>query len=109
MCLTAKNSNGSDTRCDTLRLLTTLQSDPTMWRRVELWPNPFGERLNVLWSARLPGAVFRLYDCLGRVVLSAPMPYGFSELDTSGLPPGMYVWELRARGERVRAGRLMKG
>lgn len=35
--------------------------------------NPFHEQITIAWSARLPGPVFRPYDQLGRVSLSAPL------------------------------------
>ena len=108
VCLTARNPNGTSIRCDTIRVGFTAWTDPGMQRRVEVWPNPFREQINVAWSARLPGPVFRLYDQLGRVALSAPIRYGINELDMDALPPGMYVWDVWARGERVKAGKAVK-
>lgn len=108
VCLTATNANGSDTWCDTVRVFATAQQDPTLDRRLDVWPNPFRDQLNVMWSARLPSPVFRLFDTVGRVVFSAPLAYGFSEFEPAGLPPGLYYWEVATRGERVKTGKVVK-
>lgn len=109
-CLTVSNVNSSSTHCKTLQLGTSVTDDPALKSRVQVLPNPFNERLTVLWNTELHGAMFHLYDLTGRIVRTERMVLGVNEIDTGGLPPGAYFWEvsLTSGGQRVKSGKLMK-
>lgn len=109
-CLTVSNVNSSSTHCKTLQLGTSVTDDPALKSRVQVLPNPFNERLSVLWNTELHGAIFHLYDLTGRIVRTERMVLGVNEIDTGGLPPGAYFWEvgLTSGGQRVKSGKLMK-
>jgi Secretion system C-terminal sorting domain len=76
--------------------------------QVQVGPNPFSHQLSVALSAQLGSPVFRLYDAAGRVVQEQSVNLGINELSTHSLPPGLYLWELVSRGERVKVGKLVK-
>ena len=108
VCLTVSNVNSSSTHCKTLQLSTSAADNPALQAGFEVLPNPFGERLRVLCSTCLPGAVFQLCDLTGRVVRREPLALGVNEIETSALPPGAYFWEVTAGRERVKTGKLVK-
>ncbi|HMX40726.1 MAG TPA: PKD domain-containing protein, partial [Saprospiraceae bacterium] len=108
VCLTVSNANSSSTHCKTLQISTSATDDPALQSQIEVLPNPFAERLAVLWSAELPGAAFHLYDLTGNVVRTAPIALGVNELDTESLLPGAYFWAVVAGGLRLKGGKVMK-
>ncbi|MCC6461882.1 MAG: PKD domain-containing protein [Saprospiraceae bacterium] len=108
VCLTVSNANGTDTHCETLRIGLTAQENPDWAARFEIWPNPFDAQLQILLSPGLPSPVLRLYDATGRLLRSERLTPGVQDIDSAAWPPGFYVWELSARGERVKTGKLVK-
>jgi hypothetical protein len=108
VCLTVSNDNGSDTHCKTIQLNTASAVQPAWAESIKTGPSPFRERLFVSFSIHLRSPVFRLFDAMGRVVLTQPVVTGVNEMDTAQLPPGFYVWEVLAAGQRVKAGKLVK-
>lgn len=108
VCLRVSNANGADTLCKTLYLGVSAVENPALQSQIEVLPNPFAERLAVLWSAELPGAVFRLYDLMGSVVRTTRMVVGVNELDTDDLPAGAYFWTVEAGGVRLKSGKAVK-
>ncbi len=107
-CLTVSNAHGSHTHCKTLYSTVALQDDPALLAAVQVGPNPFAERIQATLSVALRNPVLRLFDQLGRLVGSASMAYGITEMDTEALPAGLYFWEIRSAGEPVKAGKLVK-
>ena len=74
-------------------------------------PNPFVSATTLRFALEAPAAVrLVVYDALGREVArlaDSPLEAGTHAVgfDGSGLPSGVYVWQLEA-GERVETGRL---
>ncbi|MEQ1746802.1 MAG: PKD domain-containing protein [Saprospiraceae bacterium] len=108
VCLTVSNQYGSNTHCKTLYLGVTAQDNPVLQAQVLVWPNPFRERFAVALSANLRSPALRLYDAAGRLVLEQRLVFGVNEIETAGLPAGLYVWEVTAGGERVKSGKCVK-
>lgn len=115
ICLTVSNQNGSHTSCQTLFLGVTPSENPVLQAQIQVYPNPFGERLAIAFSAdHLRQPVFLLYDIAGRLVRREPLSVGVHELDTGDLPKGIYYWTVQALGQvgapaqRVKGGKLVK-
>ncbi|MDX2280107.1 MAG: PKD domain-containing protein [Saprospiraceae bacterium] len=108
VCLTVSNQYGSDTHCKTLYLGVSAQQNPVLQTQVQVWPNPFRDRLAVALSANLRSPVFRMHDMTGRLVQKAPMTLGVNEIVTADLPLGIYFWEVLSGGLRVKNGKLLK-
>ncbi|MFN0016124.1 MAG: PKD domain-containing protein [Saprospiraceae bacterium] len=107
-CLTVSNQYGADTHCKTLYLGVTAQDNPVLQAQVRVWPNPFHDRFTVALSANLRNPALRLHDAAGRLVLEQRLVLGVNEIETGTLPPGLYIWEVTAGGERVKAGKIAK-
>ena len=105
VCLIASNSNSADTLCRTLFIGVTAEQNPELQAQIMVGPNPFGSRLWVSLGASLRSPLFRLYDLHGRLLRQSPLSLGLTEINTAGLPRGMYFWEVLSGGERVKWGK----
>jgi hypothetical protein len=108
VCLTVSNPNASNTLCRTLKLGNTLAENPEIQARIQVSPNPFQDHIRVAMSANLNNTIFRLYDQIGRKVLEQRLVFGITEIETGALQAGMYFWELRAKGEIAKSGKIVK-
>jgi hypothetical protein len=108
VCLTVSNPYGSDTHCKTLYLGVSAQDNPVLQAQVQVWPNPFRDRLAVALSANLHSPAFRLYDMAGRPVREERLTLGVNEIEAGPLPAGMYFWQVTADGEVVKSGKIVK-
>ena len=63
---------------------------------LKAWPQPFHERLTI--TGALNGASIRLYDAVGRMVISTQGKSNMQELNTSDLGPGLYVLSVTGNG-----------
>jgi len=102
------NPYGSDTHCKTLYLGVSAQDNPVLQAQVQVWPNPFRDRLAVALSANLRSPLFRLYDMTGRPVREERLTLGVNEIEAGLLPAGMYFWQVTADGEVVKSGKIVK-
>ena len=105
VCLIAANSNSADTLCRTLFIGVSAEQNPELQAQIMVGPNPFGSRLWVSLGASLRSPLFRLYDLHGRLLRQSPLSLGLTEINTAGLPRGMYFWEVLSGGERVKWGK----
>lgn len=108
VCLSVSNQYGSDTHCKTLYLGVSAQDNPVLQAQVQVWPNPFRDRLAVALSANLRSPVFRLYNAMGRLVHEQQVVYGINEVETFDLNNGMYFWQVAGNGESIKAGKIVK-
>jgi len=108
VCLTVSNPYGSDTHCKTLYLGVSAQDNPVLQAQVQVWPNPFRDRLALALSANLHSPAFRLYDMAGRPVREERLTLGVNEIEAGPLPAGMYFWQVTADGEVVKSGKIVK-
>ncbi|MFN0015771.1 MAG: T9SS type A sorting domain-containing protein [Saprospiraceae bacterium] len=76
--------------------------------QVSVWPNSFHDHLTVALNANLRSPALRLFDAAGRLVLEQRLVPGVNEIETVALPQGLYVWEVIAGKERVKAGKIAK-
>ena len=94
-------------------VVTSVTEQPSD-RQTVAYPNPFGNELVVEFEARRPEIVaIQLHDLLGRNVLSTTSycPTAGQQslsLNTSLLPPGLYVLQLRAGDQRLITRKLRK-
>jgi len=68
---------------------------------VQVYPNPASGSITIAMPRPLPaGSRWSLYSAVGQRVLSHKMERGTSEVNISlsGVPPGLYFWELRSEG-----------
>ncbi len=108
VCLTVSNPYGTDTHCKTLYLGVSAQDNLVLQAQVQVWPNPFRDRLAVALSANLRSPLFRLYDMTGRPVREERLAFGVNEIEAGPLPVGMYFWQVTAGGEVVKSGKIVK-
>lgn len=106
VCLNVSNQYGSDTYCRTLYLGISSTESPFMESKVEVLPNPFSQRLVVYFNETHNSPVFLLYDATGQLVLKATIVNGINEIKVNDLNNGMYFWEVRSGGQRVKSGKL---
>ena len=108
-CLIAKNRFSSDTFCQKVYLGVSAQDNPDLQSRIEVWPNPFSDRLVLALSTpELRGAAFRLFDATGRLVREMGLEYGINEVEAGELAKGLYFWAVEKKGERVKSGKMVK-
>lgn len=108
VCLTVSNVNSTDTHCKTLYLGVSAQDNPVLQSQITVSPNPFTDRLSVALNASVRSPVFRLFDATGRLVRTEPLALGIHELETNGLPAGMYFWCVESAGEVLYRGKCLK-
>lgn len=108
-CLVVKNQYSADTFCQTIRLGVSAQDNPELQQSIALWPNPFSDRLALaLGTPELGRPLFRLFDATGQLVREERVAYGLNELAVSNLTKGLYFWTVEARGEQIKAGKVVK-
>jgi len=109
VCLTVSNANVENTLCRILHFTSIAAQNPDITERIGVSPNPFVDRLGIALSIQLSNPVFRLYDQLGGLILTEPLFFGITEIETGALPAGMYFWEVTSAGRRVKSGKVVKG
>lgn len=79
-----------------------LRSATAPWAGPDVWPNPAHDRVNIGLPATGPARVWAtLCDVTGRVVQAetkVAAPAGTATLPLPGLPPGLYLLQLRSGG-----------
>jgi hypothetical protein len=108
VCLTVSNINGTHTECKTLYIGVSAVESPTIENPVKVLPNPFSEQLHITIAEGIKKPVFRLYNQLGVLITEQSVATGVSKIETGGILPGIYFWELLAVGERIGTGKVLK-
>jgi hypothetical protein len=70
---------------------------------VNVYPNPFAERLSFVLPELGKPASVRLFDALGRVVLDCTVSSGAHSFEGLDLPAGSYILELEQAGTIYRS------
>ena len=86
---------------DTVQVFSTALSPESLGWEISLYPNPAGEELHIHWQ--IPGTVsatMTLLDMRGAVVKQWKAE-GPQAVDMSGLPAGIYLVRLSARGQHL--------
>ena len=73
-----------------------------------VFPNPGRNLIKVRVAAQYPQSLFTLYDLNGKIVLSDKINGRTSEIHTSGLRSGTYVYVIRAEGIVIEKGKWLK-
>ena len=108
-CLIVKNRFSSDTFCQKVYLGVSAQDNPDLQSRIEVWPNPFSDRLVLALSTpELGRPLFRLFDATGRLVREERVEYGLNEIEVGDLAKGLYFWAVEQKGERIKSGKVVK-
>ena len=103
------NVNARDTLCRTLTLGSSMATHPDVQERIQVAPNPFAGRLSVAVSSpQVQDGLIRIFDQTGRMVMQEKLVMGITEMNTEGLPQGMYFYSIEAKGEMVQVGKLVK-
>lgn len=105
VCLTVSNEYGADTNCKVVEVTTSSSSSEQEGGEIKFYPNPTtGE---IRWEGlENEEVVLRVYDALGRPCLQQTT--NDSRADLSGLPPGLYYWQMVAERKRVYTGKMEK-
>ncbi len=96
-CLTATNSNGSDSSCQTVMLINSLET--VFGDLVKVYPNPASESVNLeIRGLESDHLVYRLRNSVGQPVVSKELSAGqsayFESIDVKSLPAGIYFLEI---------------
>lgn len=73
-----------------------------------IYPNPGRDILDVRTAVQRLGGSFELFDMNGRLVLSRRLETSITDLNTTSLPPGNYVFRYTHRGEIIETGKWIK-
>ena len=87
-----------------------IRSSPTTVREVLVYPNPASNYITIEIPQPLAsGGEWSLYNGVGQRVVLQPLARGATrvEVPLSGVPPGLYFWEMRGGEARKGSGKLM--
>lgn len=100
----------SGSACDTLGINGATSATFTTFvsNVFDISPNPFSNWLQVSLKGNFRNPVFCLYDQLGNLAMKNQLAIGITDMETSSLPPGFYIWEVTANGERIKSGKCIK-
>jgi hypothetical protein len=76
---------------------------------ITLYPNPFNTYTNIEVSDASPVNSYdlRIYNVLGKVVLSTKITKSLTTLETSTLPTGIYFYKMVGKNKAVKSGKLI--
>jgi hypothetical protein len=75
---------------------------------VNVYPNPFKNAITVTLDNISPGAVFEMFDALGRKVMNITLKDDKTFVNTAELPGGAYTYRIRSSSEFIKHGKLIK-
>jgi PKD repeat protein len=110
VCLNARNTNGSDSWCDSVPVnLTTgipiMISDDGF---AFVFPNPAKDFVTVAFIQINNPVTFRIYDVAGRVIFSKEdLRSGSFSVTTSGFSNGTYYYQVLENGKLSKGGKLI--
>ena len=112
VCLTVSNENSSNTLCRNVVIGTTSIADedlPILNDRVSVFPNPTDGEVLLTLSDYIPEhGVLKVYDLLGKMVMSTRVYYGWNNIDMTMLPSGNYIYEAVDKDVRIGEGKIVK-
>lgn len=109
VCLSVDNPYGTHTSCRTIRIGTTAVSDPAVGIHIATFPNPARDQVTFQLPDYLPvSGRIRISDLRGQVIRSAPLRQGWTQVDISNLPPGIYLWLADDGGVLIGSGKILK-
>ena len=111
VCLTATNSSGSDTNCQTLEIMITSINIVDNELSLEIFPNPVTDWLNLqLQNNSTERLNFILFNEMGQRVLNERVSgSGNFVFNVKSYAPGVYFFQLQTlKGELKASGKLLK-
>jgi hypothetical protein len=74
-----------------------------------IYPNPFMSSLNILLNetSQISNGEFRLYNILGEAVMNSTLTQQATNLKTSGLPSGIYIYNVISNNKIIQSGKLV--
>ncbi|XZF16475.1 T9SS type A sorting domain-containing protein [Chitinophagaceae bacterium MMS25-I14] len=88
VCVTAYNSCGNNTSCQTITISGTGISNTPGFEQIDIYPNPATQKLTV--RNAMPGTLLAVYDVNGRLILQQQLQLPAEFIEVSQLSPGMY-------------------
>lgn len=109
VCLIASNVYSADTFCCQVMVGTSSLHELPVLPQAKVLPNPFSNTVMI----RLPAFVgveprFVLTDLYGRTIVCLQLNDFETPVTLSGLPDGIYVWQLFWNGVQTQHGKLIK-
>jgi len=76
---------------------------------ISVFPNPFSATINVVINkkAGLNNAELRIYNVLGKQMMSTTITKQLTTLETSGLPSGIYLYTVIGNNNIIQSGKLI--
>jgi hypothetical protein len=76
---------------------------------VTIYPNPFSTSatIRVNDDSQIPGLEFRMYNVLGKEVMSAMLTNQLTTLETNSLSSGIYFYTVTRNNQTIQSGRLV--
>ena len=94
--------------CDTT-IITVSTLDTEALDHISAFPNPAKDYIHILIAADVGKCSLRLFDQMGRLVRQVAVHVGMNTIETTGLNPGLYVWEIFHENKPVKHGRIAIG
>lgn len=73
-----------------------------------LAPNPFTSEVLINCNELPENSEFILFNTLGQEILRKQLTDGKNSIETSALPPGLYIYSLLSQNKQVKQGKLVK-
>ncbi len=93
--------------CDTAIFTSKTKNIPGL-EPINIYPNPFFDKITLRSGHELQGGSFQLFDHLGRLVLHQLVTTGGIEIETTGLPNGVYFAMVGQLGRLLQVEKLIK-
>ena len=94
--------------CDTT-LITVSAPNIETSDNISVSPNPAKDLIHVQIATDVRNCFFRLFHQTGQLVHQTNVRVGMNMIETTGLNPGLYVWELFHEDKPVKHGRIAIG
>ncbi len=108
VCVTVTDACGSNTQCKGITVTapnTSIASTPG-FENVTVFPNPAQSQLHINHAEH--GTIIKLYDAVGKLVLTEPITKVATTIDLSALAPGIYVLHLKNSAGHDAAMKIIK-
>lgn len=95
----------TNTTVNTIPLV--IATDNPISAELQLYPNPGRDQVTLVWEAE-EGDEWILLDLQGKAILHQTLKGRETTISTSGLPSGMYLYQVRRKGHGIRSGKWFK-
>lgn len=88
-------ATGQKTDCRRNPVYVGVQDVSEVNKDILIYPNPFYNYLQVQLNNQTSGAIYRIYNISGHVVISGNINHTGTDINTDGLPQGLYILEIK--------------